>query len=209
MVDFQSRDTRRGVDDEPGDDGEPGEPEDESSEAPPAAGDETADAEQGDAHSDRGYAVVTVTADRTVDDDPPGEAAVEEVRAAGEEVVTREVIRPSYDGIQSRVDSLVDRRDVIAVVTVGGTGVEPTDVTVDAVQPMLDKTLPGFGELVRLQCFDEVGTAVVRTRATAGIVDEVPVFSLPGHAELARKGVRDVVVSEAGTIADLARDDGE
>lgn len=222
MVDFQSRDTNRGLDDEDEDDaGATADAEIESDEAgeetPPEPDadrplvDETADETAGDPDDPEGmgYAVVTVAAGRTLDEDEAGAAVVDALEAAGEAVATRELLAPSYDGIQTAIGALVGRTDVDAVVTVGGTGVEPTDVTVDAVGDLLDKYLPGFGELYRALAHEREGTAVVRTRATAGIIDDVPVFCLPGGPAGARQGTEDIVLEEAETLASQVHEPAE
>lgn len=150
-----------------------------------------------------GVAVLTVTSTRTLDDDPAGDAIATAVEDAGHEVVVRDAVDDDDDAIRSRVDGLVDGDEVGAVVTTGGTGVTPDDVTVEAVGELFDKRLPGFGELFRRRSYDEVGTRVVGTRATAGVVDGVPVFCLPGSANAARLGA-DLVVAEAPHLAGLA-----
>ncbi|SHG79103.1 MogA/MoaB family molybdenum cofactor biosynthesis protein [Halobaculum gomorrense] len=152
-----------------------------------------------------GYAVVTVSSSRGHEDDPAGDAIRAAVEAAGDEVVVREVIGDEFDGVQGTVDRLVDRDDVDCVVTTGGTGVTPDDVTVEAVAPLFDKELPGFGELFRSMSREEIGTMVVGTRATAGVAGGVPVFCLPGSENAARLGSEEIVVEEAGHLAGLAR----
>jgi molybdenum cofactor biosynthesis protein B len=151
-----------------------------------------------------GVAVVTVSSTRTHEDDPSGDVIESAVESAGHEVVTREIIDDDYDGIQSSVDTLVDRTDVDAVVTTGGTGVTPDDVTIEATRPLFDKELPGFGELFRGLSREDIGTRVVGTRATAGIAGGVPVFCLPGSENAARLGIDDVVLPEVGHLAGLA-----
>ena len=152
-----------------------------------------------------GYAVVTVSSTRNHEDDPAGDAIAAAAEAAGGDVVTREVVRDDYDGVQSAVNNLVDRADVDCVVTTGGTGVTPDDVTVEAVEPLFDKTLPGFGELFRALSREEIGTLVVATRATAGVAGDVPVFCLPGSENAARLGAEEIVTEQAGHLAGLAR----
>lgn len=183
MVDFQSRDTDRG---ESTDD-----PESAASD-PPA--------------EKLGFAVVSVGTGLTIDADPAGDAVVDALGSAGT-VVTREVIDDRYDGVQSAVGTIVDRSDVDVVLTVGGTGVAPSDVTVEAVEPMLDKRLPGVGELIRRRSADERGTAAIRTRATGGVIEGVPLFCLPGEPGSARTATREVVVPEAAALADIAAPD--
>ena len=155
-----------------------------------------------------GYAVVTVSSSRSLDDDPAGDAVAAAVAAAGDEVVHRELVADDYDGIQGIVDRLADRDDVDCVVTTGGTGVSPDDVTVEAVRPLFGKELPGFGELFRRRSVDDIGTKVVGTRAVAGVVASTPVFCLPGSENAARLGSEELITAEAGHLAGLAtRDD--
>jgi molybdenum cofactor biosynthesis protein B len=154
------------------------------------------------------YAVVTVSSSRTLAEDAGGDAVVAAVESAGGEVAVRELLDDDYDGVQGAVDRLAERGDVDAVVTTGGTGVTPDDVTVEAVEPLFDKRLPGFGELFRALSRESVGTRVVGTRATAGIVrvDDagVPVFCLPGSEDAARLGTAEIIAAEAGHLAGLA-----
>lgn len=152
-----------------------------------------------------GVAVVTVSSSRTLSDDPAGDTITEVMEADDDEVVTRELIPDDYDRIQGTLDNLVTRGDVDAIVTTGGTGVTPDDVTIEAARRLFDKELPGFGELFRLLSYDEIGTKVVGTRATAGIVNEVPVFCLPGSENAARLGAETIISEEAGHIAGLAK----
>lgn len=205
MVDFQSRDTRSAVgDDEADADDEPSTDEEETPDSPDGDTDSQATERAATEASEKGFAVVSVGTGRTVETDAPGEAVIEEIDGAGGGVVTREVIDGSYDTVQSDIESLISRQDVLAVVTTGGTGVEPDDVTIEAVEPMLDRTLDGFGELLRLLCYEREGSAVIRTRATAGTIDGVPVFCLPGDPDFSREAVRELVVPEAETLGELA-----
>ena len=201
MVDFQSRDTRRH------DDEEDESRSDQSSEE--ATGTEETghdDAHDHHAHdvASLGAAVVTVSSSRSLSDDPSGDAIVAGLEDAGHKVVSRDLIADDYDGVQGSVNALVGRDDVDVVVTTGGTGVTPDDVTIEAVGQLFDKELPGFGELFRLLSHEDIGTKVVGTRATAGVVDGVVVFCLPGSEDAAKLGVERIIVEEAGHLAGLA-----
>jgi molybdenum cofactor biosynthesis protein B len=151
-----------------------------------------------------GAAVVTVSSSRSLDDDPAGDAIAAAFETAGHEVVTRELLRDEYDTLQTSVENLARRNDVDAVVTTGGTGITPDDVTVEAVSALFGKRLPGFGELFRRLSYDEIGTRVVGTRATAGTVDGTPVFCLPGSENAARLGAESIIVPETPHLAGLA-----
>jgi molybdenum cofactor biosynthesis protein B len=151
-----------------------------------------------------GVAVVTVSSSRDLEDDPAGDAITGLLEDAGHEVVIRELVADSYDGVQDAVDRLSGRDDCDCVVTTGGTGVTPDDVTVEAVEPLFGKRLPGFGELFRDLSREEIGTKVVGTRAVAGVVGSVPVFCLPGSENAARLGTAEIIVEEAPHLAGLA-----
>lgn len=154
-----------------------------------------------------GIAVLTVSSTRSISEDPSGAAIVELVEAAGHTVAVRELVPDDYDGVQDAVDRFVDREDTDCVVTTGGTGVTPDDVTVEAVEPLFEKRLPGFGELFRSMSVDDIGTRVVGTRSVAGVADGVPVFCLPGSESAVRLAVDEIIVSEAPHLAGLARRD--
>lgn len=155
-----------------------------------------------------GAAILTVSSSRTLDDDPAGDTIAAAIERAGHEVSTRELVTDEYDNVQAAVDSLVDRDDTDVVVTTGGTGITPDDVTIEAIEPLFKKTLPGFGELFRRRSYGEVGARSIATRASAGVVSEVPVFSLPGSENAARLGA-EIVTDVCGHLAGLAKRDGE
>lgn len=179
---------------------------------------EGAEDEHGDGHehdhhhhdvAELEVAVLTVSSSRGSAEDAAGEAICEIVREAGHEVSVRELINDDYDAVQDTVDRFVNRGDTDCVVTTGGTGVTPDDVTVEALEPLFDKRLPGFGELFRSLSREQIGTKVVGTRATAGIADGAPVFCLPGSESAVRLGTAEIVVEEAPHLVGLAtRDDG-
>lgn len=154
-----------------------------------------------------GAAVLTISSSRSLDDDPAGDVIESAFESAGHTVVTRDLVRDDYDSIQATVQRLVARDDTDVVVTTGGTGITPDDVTVEAIKPLQDKELPGFGELFRQFSRDEIGTRVVGTRATAGVAHGVPIFCLPGSENAARLGTEDIIVTEAPHLAGLARRD--
>lgn len=156
-----------------------------------------------------GVAVLTVSSSRSLDEDEAGDTVVATLEDAGHELVTRELVGDDHDTVQSAVLNLIGRDDVDTLVTTGGTGVTPDDVTVEAAGGLFAKELPGFGELFRRRSYDEVGTMVVATRATAGIAEETPVFSLPGSENAASLGA-ELVAETAGHLSGLAsRDDAD
>jgi len=152
-----------------------------------------------------GVAVVTVSSSRTLEDDPSGDAIADLVEGSAHTVEARSLVEDDHDAVQGRVNSYIDDAAVDAVVTTGGTGVTPDDVTVEAVEGLFDKQLPGFGELFRRLSYDDIGTRVVGTRATAGIADATAVFCLPGSEAAVRLGVEEIILAEAPHLVGLAR----
>jgi molybdenum cofactor biosynthesis protein B len=102
------------------------------------------------------------------------------------------------DGVETvREAILASTADVL--ILCGGTGLAPKDLTIEAAEPLFDKTIPGFGEVFRLKSLEEVGTRAILTRASAGVVGGVPVFCLPGSPSAARLGV-ELILAEIDHI---------
>jgi len=211
MVDFQSRDTRRGssTNDEPAEESTNDEPAEESTNDEPAEESAADDEDRTDRDaptegaSDRtGLAVLTVDVDEAARS--AGETVIERLEADGRAVVGTERVEAGYDAVQTAIDRTVPGRDTDAIVTVGATGVGTADVTVEAVTPLLDKQLPGFGELFRVSYHEQVGTDVVGMRPIAGISDGVPVFCLPGDPEAAAFATGEVLLETVDELVSKA-----
>lgn len=153
-------------------------------------------------------AILTISSSRSLEEDPAGEAIGEAFERAGHEVSTRALITDDHDDVQAAIDELVDREDTDVVVTTGGTGITPDDVTIEAAEVLFTKELPGFGELFRRRSYGEVGARIVATRAVAGVAGETPVFCLPGSENAARLG-SEIATEVCGHLAGLARQDAE
>lgn len=166
--------------------------------------------DHGHHHHDAGTvaaAVVTVSTSRSLEDDVSGDRIVELFESAGHDVVVRELVDDDFDGVQGAVDRLARREDTDVIVTTGGTGVTPDDVTPEAVRPLFEKRLPGFGELFRRLSYEEVGTRTVGSRATGGIADGTVVCCLPGSENAVRLGVEELVLPEIGHLVGLSSRD--
>ena len=170
--------------------------------------------EEGEDHDDHDHhhhdadsiavAVLTVSSSRSLDEDPSGDHVAAAFEEAGHEVAVRELVPDEYDSVQGTVDRLARRKDTDVVVTTGGTGVTPDDVTPEAVAGLFAKKLPGFGELFRRLSQEEIGTRTIGSRATAGIASATPVFCLPGSENAVRLGVDEIVLPEVGHLVGLA-----
>ncbi|MFB6198520.1 MAG: molybdenum cofactor biosynthesis protein B [Halobacteriaceae archaeon] len=149
-------------------------------------------------------AVVTISSTRSLKDDPSGDLIENKIESAGHAVTTRELIPDDHDRIQGLFDRLVGRDDVMIVISTGGTGITPDDVTIEAVSPLLEKDIPGFGEHFRRLSFESVGTRALASRAAAGVADGVPVFCLPGSKDAVSLGMEELILPEADHLVQMA-----
>jgi molybdenum cofactor biosynthesis protein B len=122
-------------------------------------------------------------------EDLSGKVILDMIKAAGH--CARYSLLP--DGFVLR--EAVEKSNADAIIICGGTGLTHLDLTLEAIEPLFEKTLPGFGEIFRYKSLDEVGLRAMLTRATAGVYHERPVFCLPGSPGAARLGL-DLILKE-------------
>lgn len=146
-------------------------------------------------------AVLTLSDTRTPETDKSGALIRELLAEAGHEVAAYEVMRDDPGPIAERVRALADGGgadggSVDAVLCNGGTGIGPRDGAFEAVSGLLDRELPGFGELFRMLSWDEVGAAAMLSRAVAGVRGRTLVFSMPGSTNAVGLAMRRLVLPE-------------
>lgn len=159
------------------------------------------------AHAPRrlGFAVVTISDTRGPLDDKSGDAIAQLVTDAQHDVVARAYARDEPADIRAAVEPLLAQAPVDVVVTTGGTGIAPRDVTLETLRPLLEKELPGFGELFRSLSFEEVGSAALASRATAGSARGKLLVVLPGSTNACRLAMERLVLPEAPHLVGLLR----
>jgi molybdenum cofactor biosynthesis protein B len=136
---------------------------------------------EGDALSALRCAIVTVTDTRTIDDDESGAAIKRLIEAAGHRMADYTLLPNNEARVRGQVRGLIARNDIDVVLITGGTGLGSKDRTVEAVRSVIEKELPGFGELFRMVSFQEqVGTAAILSRAVAGSANGKLIVSMPG-----------------------------
>jgi molybdopterin adenylyltransferase len=125
-------------------------------------------------------AVVTVSDTRTPTTDVSGQTVADRLTFAGHRVAERSIVRDELDEIRAVLRRFVDDPEVDVVIATGGTGVTARDVTPEALAPLVDKPIPGFGELFRWLSFAQIGTSTIQSRAEAALCGGTYVFLLPG-----------------------------
>jgi molybdenum cofactor biosynthesis protein B len=125
--------------------------------------------------------VITVSDSRTEETDESGPLARRLLEEAGHHVVATSLLRNDEFMVRERVEALVARGDVDLVVLSGGTGLGSKDRTIEAIRPLMERELPGFGELFRWVSYSEqIGTAALLSRAVGGVSKRTLIISLPG-----------------------------
>lgn len=149
-----------------------------------------------------GFAVLTVSDTRTLETDVGGRLAAELVEADGHLVIARRLVPDGVEAIRAACETLFADERVECLVVTGGTGVAPRDVTVEAVRPLFDRELPGFGELFRNLSYAEVGAVALLSRAAAGILRGRPVFLLPGSPAAVELALTRLILPAIGHLVD-------
>ena len=154
--------------------------------------------------SSLGCAVVTVSDTRTAAGDTSGARIAEMLTAAGHAVRRRDIVTDDPERIRGCLEALLEDPEIRAVVCTGGTGLAPRDVTIEVVRPLLEKEIPGFGELFRHLSFGEIGAAAMLSRATAGVVRERVLIALPGSTAAVTLAMERLVLPTLGHMVFLA-----
>ena len=128
-------------------------------------------------------ALLTVSDTRTFAEDNSGDALQQRLEAAGHRLVQRLLVPDDRYQIRSEVSRWSADAGVQVVISSGGTGLTGRDGTPEAVAPLLDKTIDGFGELFRVLSFETIGTSSLQSRALAGVANGTVIFVLPGSLD--------------------------
>jgi molybdenum cofactor biosynthesis protein B len=144
--------------------------------------------------------VLTVSDSRTLATETSGRTIAELLSAAGHTVVDRQAVRDEPVEVRRIVHDEIGRGRCKVIITTGGTGITRRDSTYEALVGLFDKRLDGFGELFRMLSFEEIGSAAMLSRATAGICGGCALFLLPGSEAAVRLAVTRLIIPELGHI---------
>jgi len=130
--------------------------------------------------------VLTVSDTRSAADDSSGDYLVLALREAGHRLHGRAILRDNVYALRAQVSLWIADANVDGILVTGGTGFTGRDSTPEAILPLLDKQMPGFGEMFRVLSYDEIGTSTLQSRAFAGLANATFVFALPGSTSACR-----------------------
>jgi len=131
-------------------------------------------------------AVLTVSDTRTAADDTSGDFLAESLAGAGHSQAARQIVKDDIYQIRAVLSAWIADADVDAVLITGGTGFSGRDSTPEAVAPLFDKHIEGFGEVFRALSYEEIGSSTVQSRALAGFANNTVIFCMPGSTGACR-----------------------
>ncbi|GAF64065.1 putative molybdopterin cofactor biosynthesis protein [Bacillus sp. TS-2] len=152
--------------------------------------------------------VLTISDTRTTDNDSGGKLIIDMLKHAGHIIEDYEIIKDEKLWIEEKVKSIATKKGLDVILLTGGTGIANRDVTIEAVKPLLDKEIPGFGELFRYLSFTEdIGTPAMLTRAIAGTYDHKAIFALPGSKGAITLALKKLIIPElAHVVYEIQKD---
>jgi len=160
-----------------------------------------------------GFAVFTVSTSRYQQmernervNDASGDLSVEILKKAGQNIAHRELISDDETMIKNAVQCVMNSSEIDAAIFCGGTGIVSSDVTIETVQPLMEKVLPGFGEIFRQLSYAQIGSAALLSRAMAGVGKGKVFFCIPGSPDAVKLCFERLILTEAGHIVKHARE---
>jgi molybdenum cofactor biosynthesis protein B len=144
--------------------------------------------------------VITVSDTRTLETDTGGALVAEMLDKAGHKLSARNIVPDEPAAIEAAAREALATAGVAAVILTGGTGVAPRDVTPESVEPLLERIIPGFGELFRQLSYQDIGSAALLSRATAGLAHGKVVFVIPGSRGAVRLAMEKLILPELGHL---------
>jgi molybdenum cofactor biosynthesis protein B, proteobacterial len=141
-------------------------------------------------------AVLTVSDTRNEETDTSGRSLVDNLQSAGHHLVEKQIVIDDKYDIRAILSRWIADKNVQVVLVTGGTGFTGRDTTPEAVAPLFDKTIEGFGELFRQVSFHEIGTSTIQSRALAGMANKTLIFCMPGSTNACRTAWDHIIQSQ-------------
>ncbi|MCG8633346.1 MAG: molybdenum cofactor biosynthesis protein MoaB [Desulfobacterales bacterium] len=145
-------------------------------------------------------AVLSVSTTRKLEEDKSGAWIKKQAKKEGHEVVLHQVVTDDITAITDLITHVTDRVCPDAVIMTGGTGISPKDVTIESVRPLFDKELTAFGPIFAQLSFEEIDSAAILSRATAGIIKGIIVFCMPGSIKACKLACNNLIFPELGHL---------
>ena len=149
--------------------------------------------------------MITVSDTRTLENDSGGEAIVQLLTGAGHQTFCREIVPDEPAAVRDITDRLAATEGIDVVLITGGTGIGARDQTPEAIDPLLTKRLPGYGELLRMLSYQEIGPAAMLSRAIGGLIRTTVVLTMPGSPAAVQLAMEKLILPEMKHLVMQAR----
>ncbi len=143
-------------------------------------------------------AIITVSSTRTKENDISGKKICELLKNAEISIIHYAIVQDQIESIRSEIYRSITNSNCIIIN--GGTGLTFDDCTIEAVMPLLDKKIDGFGEIFRMKSYQEIGTSAMLSRALAGICHKKAIFCIPGSTPAVTLATKELIIPEIGHI---------
>lgn len=152
--------------------------------------------------------VITISDTRSEATDKSGNLIVSFLEQAGHHVKEKEIVKDDIPAIQAMIQRGCADAEVEVILTNGGTGIANRDVTIESINEMLEKHMPGFGEIFRMLSYQEdIGSAAILSRATAGVRKQTAIFSMPGSSGAVKLAMNKLIIPELSHIVNEIKKD--
>ncbi len=141
-------------------------------------------------------AILTVSDTRSPDDDRSGDILVERLEGAGHKLAARAIVKDETGPIEAQFKEWIGDPGIDVVIATGGTGLTGRDVTPEALAAVVEKDIPGFGELFRMLSYDKIKTSTIQSRASAGVAGGTYLFAVPGSPGACKDAWDDILVHQ-------------
>jgi len=141
-------------------------------------------------------AVLSISDTRTPETDHGGQLISERLETAGHRLAAYQLVKDEPAEIEAQLRTWIDSAEIDLILTTGGTGMSRRDTTIEVVERLLEKPLPGFGELFRMLSWQEIQAAAMLSRATAGLAGQTMIFALPGSVAAVRLAMDQLIIPE-------------
>lgn len=141
-------------------------------------------------------AVLTVSGDRTEAEDSSGHYLCDAAIEAGHQIIDRGIVPEDRYVIRARVSAWIASTEVQVILINGGTGFTAGDQVPEAIRPLFDRDIAGFGELFRMLSYEEIGTATLQSRALAGMANNTLIFAMPGSTKACRTAWQSIISAQ-------------
>ena len=138
-------------------------------------------------------AIIIVSNTRTHETDKSGKKLSEIISNEGHVIITKEIVKDDIYAIRKVTSDFILNKEIDAIILSGGTGITGSDGTPEAIEPLLDKIIDGFGELFRLKSFEKIKTSSLQSRALAGVANKTFIFVLPGSIDACKTAWSEII----------------